>query len=63
MDKDFWDDEDEQLYSYVILGLLVFEILLFFINTLMIIKINNRINELNKRDLEVHEYILNRIGG
>lgn len=47
VDTDFWEeDEDEKLYSYIVLGLILTNIALFFISTLMIISTNNKIDEI-----------------
>ena len=59
IDKDFWEeDNDEKLYSQIILGLIIFHIMLFFIITTMVIKINNKINDINKNEQKVEKCIL-----
>ncbi len=62
IDKDFWREEDkeEQLYNYIILGLIIFHIALFFINTTMIIKINNKINDIKNTQIELKERETNK---
>ena len=64
VDTEFWEeDTDEKLYSQIILALIIFHIALFFISTIAMIKINNKINEIKDNQLKLHEYILNRIEG
>lgn len=69
---DFWNEEDkeEKKYRFVIKILLFMNMFLFLIISILIIWTNkkvddleNKIDDLEQRNLEVHEYILNRIGG
>ena len=63
MDNEFWDDKEEKAIN-VGLVILIFTIALIQIATIfMIIDTNRKISDLERRNMEVHEYILNKIGG
>lgn len=70
MDKEFWEEEKEESVNVAAILLLFVAIAMQIITFFLIIKveannkrIENKISELEKSNNEVHEYILNRIGG
>lgn len=63
MSEDFWTEEDkeEKHYKTIIETLLIVNMILFLITSILIIRVNKRIDDFEDTQLQLHEYILNRI--